>query len=256
MTSVVEIKNKKALAPLFRENRYDTVMMNSVLEGHFGNAYADSKTNPSVARLDSGAFTILGGDPKSPAAPALLRYKPIYFTTPENNEWREALKGEFKDKLSTLPFTEFSSQSLDVNHLAKMVQQLHADFDLVKIDASLAEQLPSALNNKYFFENFKSIKDFLQRGFGYCILHGNRIVSAATSMARCNNAIDIESETASGFQRRGLGASVGAKLVFECLKNRIEPKWLAANTESEKLAQRLGYVKGDSYETYMVEQEA
>ena len=85
---------------------------------------------------------------------------------------------------------------------------------------------------------------------GYCILYRNVVVSAATSMAVCNGAIDIEIETTSEFRKRGLGTIVGAKLVLDCQKNGIEPKWLAANVESEKLAQKLGYVKVNTYETF------
>jgi len=229
--------------------------MNSVLEGYFGTACANSITSPTVARLDSGAFTILGGDPNAPAVTALLRYSPIYYVTPENSDWRRVLRAEFGDRLSTLGFTELSSQLLNVNHLLTLTQELADGFKLVKIDELLAERLPSDLNNEYFFENFLSIQDFLKRGIGYCILHEGRIVSAATSMAMCDRAIDIEIETAPEFRQRGLGTSVGAQLVLDCLKNGIEPKWLAANIESEKLAQKLGYVKGDIYETFEVQHE-
>jgi hypothetical protein len=78
MLLVVEIAadERDTLAPLFRENRYDTVVMNSVLEGYFGVAYSDSRDAPSVARLDSGAFTILGGNPKADAVTALIRHAP------------------------------------------------------------------------------------------------------------------------------------------------------------------------------------
>jgi hypothetical protein len=165
------------------------------------------------------------------------------------------LEAEFGNRLSPLPFTEFSSQSLDVNHLEKLARELPDDLELRTTDKSLAERLASDLNNEYFFENFESIEDFLKRGMGYCILHKKVIVSAATSMAMCNEAIDIEIETRSEFRRRGLGTIVGAKLVLDCLENGIEPKWLAANVESEKLAKKLGYVEVNTYETFEIGHE-
>jgi len=81
----------------------------------------------------------------------------------------------------------------------------------------------------------------LKRGIGYCILHRDRIVSAATSMAASKKAIDIEIETVPDFRNQGLGTTVGAKLVLHCLEKKIEPRWLAANVISEKLALKLGY---------------
>jgi GNAT superfamily N-acetyltransferase len=257
VSSIVEIASteRKVLVPLFRENRYDTVLINSVLEGYFGVSYADSKSTPSVARLDSGAFTMLGGNPQASAVTALVRHAPIYYVTPENDEWRRVLKDEFRDKISLLSFTDFSSRSLDGGRLAELAQRLPAGFELRRIDRQLAGRLSSEMENEYFFENFESIEDFLNRGIGYCVVHGDRIVSAATSMAMCRGAIDIEIETVPGFRRRGLGTVVGAALLLHCLQRGIEPKWLAADSVSERLALKLGYEKGETYETYGIEHE-
>lgn len=81
MSSVVEIAThaRQVLRALFEKSAHDTVLIRSVLEGHFGSALADSESNPSVARLDSGAFTMLAGDPHSSAVPALLRERPISY---------------------------------------------------------------------------------------------------------------------------------------------------------------------------------
>jgi GNAT superfamily N-acetyltransferase len=257
-STIVEIASpeRNVLVPLFRENRYDTVLINSVLEGYFGVSYADSKSTPSVARLDSGAFAMLGGNPQASAVTALLRHAPIYYVTPENDGWRRVLKDEFGDRISSLSFTEFSPCSLDAGRLSGLTQRLLAGFELRRMDRRLARRLLSEMGNEYFFENFESIEDFLNRGMGYCIVHEDRIVSAATSMAMCRGAIDIEIETVPEFRRRGLGTVVGAALVLQCLQRGIEPKWLAANSVSERLALKLGYEKmGETYETYGIEHE-
>lgn len=112
---------------------------------------------------------------------------------------------------------------------------------------------PTVARSEYFFESFASIDDFLKRGIGYCIVRQNRIVSAATSMAASRQALDIEIETAAGYRREGLATVVGAQLVAHCLERGIEPRWLAANAASERLALRLGYIQGDSYETLSIE---
>jgi GNAT superfamily N-acetyltransferase len=257
MPSVVEIAvdERSVLAPLFRENRYDVVLRNSVLEGYFGVSYADSRFAPTVARLDSGAFTVLGGNPAATAVTALLRHAPIYYVTPENDAWRRILEDEFGERVVALRFTECSPRSLDQDHLAQLVRSLAEGFELRKVDRKLLERLPTDMKNEYFFENFRSVEDILNRGIGYCVLHRRRIVSAATSMARCRGAIDIEIETAPEYRRRGLGTVVGAKLVSHCLQRGIDPKWLAANLSSEKLALKLGYEKAETYETLEIGNE-
>lgn len=238
------------LVSLFQNCRYDRVLIDSVLEGLFGSAFADSDVRPTVARLDSGAFTLLGGNSRAAATKALLRLAPIDYVTPQNEAWRRLLREEFGDRISALPFTDFSAAALDPAHLAKLVAALPPAFALAPIDKSLAERLPSDTGNAYFFENYASVDDFLERGVGYVILYRGRIVSAATAMAQSSRAIDIEIETVTDFRRRGLGTVVGARLVATWLARGIEPRWLAANAASEKLALKLGYVRGETYETF------
>ena len=155
MQDVVEIAahGRDMLAPLFQRHQHDTVLVRSVLEGHFGTAYADSESTPTVARLDSGAFTMLGGTPRATVTAALLRHAPITYVTPESDEWRRVLEGEFGEGVVPLRFTEFSSRSLDGNCLAELTQTLAAGFELRKVDRELAECLSSDMNNEYFLEN-------------------------------------------------------------------------------------------------------
>lgn len=258
MPSVVEIEadRRRIVAPLFSKNRYDRVVIDSVLEGHFGMAYADCEIQPSVARLDSGAFTMLGGDPQAPAAIHLVRHSPVYFVTPENKGWRRLLREEFGSRISLRTFTICSPHSLDRDRLTRLAQQIPAGFELRRIDEPLARRLPSDMANPYFLESFHSVEDFLQRGIGYCILYQGRVVSTVTSTAASTAAIDIDIETAPDFRRRGLATVVGAKVVLYCLENGLEPQWMAENRLSEQLARKLGYTLGVSYEMFQIEKKA
>ena len=51
---------------------------------------------------------------------------------------------------------------------------------------------------------------------------------------------------------QGLGTAVGAALTLECLVRGIDPLWLASNETSCRLATKLGYTRGDSYETFEI----
>jgi len=252
---IIEInaRDRNTLIPLFRDCQYDRVLIESVLEGNFGSAYANRANQPTVARLDSGAFTLLGGNPSAVGATDLLHHAPICYVTPQNDEWQSLLQRVFDSRISVLPFTDFSFKNLDPAHLAKFIATLPSGFALMQIDKQLAERLSSDIGNEFFFENFHSIADFLGRGVGFCILHEGKIVSAATSMAQSSKAIDIEIETLPDFRQKRLGTVVGAKLVLCCLEHSIEPHWLAANSISEKLALKLGYVRRESYETYEIQ---
>jgi GNAT superfamily N-acetyltransferase len=251
---VVEMRapERAQLIHLFAHYRYDRVLIDSVLEGHFGTASTDSARHPRVARLDSGAFTMFGGDPQAHGTTDLLHWAPIAYVTPQDEQWRDFLRGAFGARLSALRFTEFSAETLDRAHLASLCATIPAGFALRKVDRQLASRLGEEMENEYFLENFHSIEDFIARGMGYYIVHQDRIVSAATSMARSSKAIDIEVATLPAFQRHGLGTIVGAALVADCLEQGITPRWLAANAPSEQLARKLGYLRGETYETYAV----
>ena len=255
MPSIVEIgvEQRGILAPLFASHIHDRVLINSVLEGHFGSAWADSMSEPTVARLDSGAFSLLGGDHGAAAARALLGLAPVYYVTPETDGWRRVLQKSFGEAISTLPFTPFSWASLDAAHLEDLAQRMPAGFGLRRVDAALAERLPADTGNDYFLESFRSFEDFLERGAGFCAVDDGKIVSAATSAAASSHGIDIDIATLAEYRRRGLGTAVGAGLVLHCLQNGLEPHWLAANAGSERLAARLGYTRGEPYETFKIE---
>lgn len=248
----IDAPNRKILVPLFQNCAYDQVLIGSVLEGNFGRAFADSASQPTTARLDSGAFTMLGGNPLAACVRDLLSLAPIEYVTPQNERWRQLLQGEFGNRITPLTFVNFSPVTLHPAHLASLSRGLPDGLEHKRIDQSLAERLAGDTGNDNFMENYNSIRDFLERGVGFCILFGSKIVSAASAMAQCRNAIDIEIETQPDFQKRGLGTVVGAKLVFHCLERGIKPHWLAANAVSEKLALKLGFTPGESYETFTI----
>lgn len=223
-----------------------------MLGGYHGVAVVDSIDNPQVARLDSGTFTIMAGDPYHPAAESLIKYKPIQFTTPPTAEWADLLEKTFSENITKLKFTECYAHSVKVKHLEDFINMIPSDYHIASIDRVLAEKIAGDLDNDYFLEHFDSVNDFLIRGIGYCIVHNNQIVSAATSTAACQHAIDIEIKTHPDYQRTGLGTIIGASLVKGCLEQDIEPKWIAANDRSQRLAKKLGYTVGQEYSTFMI----
>ena len=99
--------DRDILYPLFDNNQFDTVIAHSVLEGYCGASIADSERAPTVARVDSGAFTIFGGNPKAKAPQDLLRLDSIAYVTPESPQWKVLLQAEYGDALHAIQFTEF-----------------------------------------------------------------------------------------------------------------------------------------------------
>lgn len=248
----VQKEDLQKIADLFRLNQYDKVILYSVLEGYCGEAYVDSLENPKVGRLDSGTFTILGGDATHPSALELIKAKAIQIVSPENKDWADLLHKAYGASIAQISFTECFSSSIHPSYLDDFINMIPNGYEIKAIDRQLAERINDEMDNEYFLEHFTSINDFLVRGIGYCILNNDQIVSAATSTAACQHAIDVEIKTSADYQRTGLGTIIGATLVKACLERDIDPKWLAANDRSCRLAKKLGYTPGESYTTFII----
>lgn len=248
MIKEISVEDRYKLIEMFQDCQYDRVLIDSVLEGGFGSSSAIIRNGEIVAaRLDSGAFTMLAGDPEVDNLNELLSEKPIFIVTAQNADWNVKLRAFLGDKVQEIPFTQFDTEALDKNHLKSIIEGLPKSYELKEFDEKLAEKAMVDLKNDYLFENFETVDEYLSRGIGYCITHEGLVVSAATSMAMSKSALDIEIVTHQDYRRKGLASAVGAKLVLSSLDKGVNPVWLAANEESEKLAMKLGFVKLDTY---------
>jgi GNAT superfamily N-acetyltransferase len=239
---------------LFAPHRRDRAIIDCVLEGHVGQAFADDLAAPTVARLDCGPFAALGGDPTSPSARDLIHCASIDWVTPETDAWRAFLEAEFAGRIRRIRFVELSAASLDAGRLEALSRALPQGFTLAGLDAQLAEALIRDLGKKWLLDSYASMDDFLARGIGYVVLHSGRVVGSAASAVSSSRAIDIDIEVAPAHRRKGLGAAAGAALALECLRRDIEPLWLASNSVSVHLAEKLGYLVGGEYETFEIQQ--
>lgn len=248
----VPVLSRSALISLFEEHRRDRAFIDCVLEGHFGTARADRVSAPTVARLDCGPFTAFAGDPTSRDAGALARCAPIDWVTPETDAWRELLLRVLADRIRVIPFVAFSSASLDVGVLERLVHSVPKEYKLLRLDAALADCLLVDMKKAWLLESYASLDDFLRRGIGYVAVHEGNAVASATSAVTSARAIDIDIETAPAHRRMGLATAVGAALALECLVRGIDPLWLASNETSCRLAEKLGYTRVDRYETFEI----
>jgi len=252
-TVVVPVEARRALVPLFAAHRRDRAIIDCVLEGHVGQAFADDLAAPTVARLDCGPFAALGGDPASPAARDLVRHAPIDWVTPETGAWRGFLETEFAGRIRRIRFVELSSASLDAGQLEALSRALPKGYDLARLNAELAEALIRDLGKQWLLDSYASMDDFLARGIGYVVLFEGCVVASAASAVSSSRAIDIDIEVTPAHRRKGLGAAVGAALVLESQRRDFEPLWLASNGVSVHLAQKLGYTACGEYETFEVQ---
>ena len=97
-------------------------------------------------------------------------------------------------------------------------------------------------------------KEFLENGFGYCLMREDRILACAFSAAVSKDYIDIGVEASAEYRGKGYGKVVASAMVQEILRQGKTPMW-ACDTENEgsmRLACSVGFRVIGTHPWYML----
>lgn len=248
-----DFNSKMKLFSMF-ENMDSTIIL-SCLQGHMGAAWVDDLENPTVAQIAVGVFVYYAGNPNAKEVEELLYNLPEHILAiVETEEWKkriETVHKGFIEKFSRYKFKK-NPEDLDRTHLQAFLTTLPEGYELKKIDASLAKEPSLHEVSEDFTGQFDSIDDYINRGVGFCILNDGQVVCGASSYSIYNDGIEIEVATHPKHRRKGLAGIAASALILECLDREMYPSWDAANLESANLAQKLGYILDEPYDTYYV----
>ncbi|MFD2445433.1 GNAT family N-acetyltransferase [Bacillus sp. CGMCC 1.16607] len=249
----VDIHIRKRLFSMFKNMRSTIIL--SCLQGHMGKAWVDDLENPSVAQIQVGDFVYYAGDPHRKEALELLH------NLPENthvivhtDDWKNMIEMVHKGSIEKFHRYQFKKNPKDLNrnHIQTFIATLPDGYVLKKIDSYLANEPSLHRVSRDFTGQFESIDDYMNRGIGFAILYEGEVVCGASSYSIYDDGIEIEVATDPKHRRKGLAAIAAAALILECLDRGIYPSWDAANSESAHLAQRLGYILEEAYDTYFI----
>ena len=247
-------EDRKNLAGLFQGYVWN-YLADAILEGTMGRAIADDAEEPRVAVLQAPhlKLNIVGGDAGHPAARKYLEQLPKHSALLFGAEgWPELVIRVHGGKLIAMPRFAFTSEALDIEHLRELGSRVPDGYRPVQLDLALARRL-GAEESRFAEDhmvNFDSPEDFIERGFGFCLLHGEQIASVATTFAVCSKGIEIQINTRKEHARKGLATAVAAHLAVHSLEQGLDPNWDAANDSSAGLAKKLGYTPQGTYPMY------
>jgi len=74
----------------------------------------------------------------------------------------------------------------------------------------------------------------------------------AWSSLVCSRGIEVSVSVAPEHRMRGMATVLSAYLVMWCLENGVQPHWDAANPESCRLAEKLGYTRAGTYRAHLL----
>lgn len=224
----------------------------AILEGVYGEVQVDDPRDPHVVALAQPKLKlfVLGGNPQHPAARSFVEGTPapaVFFYASEAWEtWlKEILAGGYIEDQRYA----FTSDALDRDHLTRLAAAVPEGYRAARLDFALAEQLLAERSEfaSSHMVNFDSTEDFIERGFGWCLLHGDEIASVASTFMVCSRGIEIQINTREAHRQKGLATITAANLMLESLERGLTPNWDAANLNSGGLAQKLGCVPQGEY---------
>ena len=245
--------NRIQLARAFREVPRVDLSIECVIEGQMGKAFVDDLQSPSAYKIQTGPFFYFAGDPFGNSGEELLRnIQPWTLFMPSSAGWLEAGRGMYGQRLLGLERYSFSSECLSVEHLEETSVSSALSKDVKQIDLTLATQV---WGQEHFVDlsEFDSPSDFVERGSGYYAERNGKILGAAFSSLVCSRGIEVSIFVAEDYRRQGIATTLAAHLLQGCLENNMDPHWDAANPESCKLAERLGYIPKRKYQAYYLE---
>lgn len=248
-----DINLRKQLIPMFK-NMNDTIIL-SCLQGHMGTAWVDDLINPTVAQILVGVFVFYAGDPHANATEELLLNLPEDIIVIVNTgEWKNRIETFHNGSIKKFQRYSFkkNAEHLDPNHMQSFLSTLPEEYELKKIDSSLAYDPSLQALSEDFTSQYASIDDYIDKGVGFCILNNGQIVCAASSYSVYDDGIEIEIDTSPEHRRKGLATVAASALILDCLHRGKYPSWDAANLKSVTLAEKLGYVLEEEYDAYYI----
>lgn len=249
MSTIVRLNRNeyKNIKHLFKDTPlgWDVIFSASL---DYGFVLADNVEQPNIALSFIGGCIIYGGDANHNSARDLIHsmeVQPAILSYPES--WAALVKDEYKEKakIETRYYLPFAS--LDKERLLSIDLSTNNGYRIERIDEQLAEKLKGEIGEEYQIYHYPSLRDFAEKGCGFCITNRNEICSAAAAFLRSGNKIQIQVNTKQQYRQQGMATKTSAYMLRYCLENGITADWDAANTHSRDLAYKLGYTECISY---------
>jgi RimJ/RimL family protein N-acetyltransferase len=211
----------------------------AVLEGRCGSLTAAH----DCARLDLGPFSMLGGEPTSVDARALLTGLTFPRIFVDSSAWHALIREHNMNCRFELDGrTQFSPDQLDDERLRNL-RSVPREMRLVPLDAALLRAALDHLSTDLLIEAvFADPETFASAGgFGFAVVQEDRVLAAATSAIVSDRHIEIQINTAAEHHRKGLGTAVGAAIALASRARGLEPGWDTGSPASAGLARKLGF---------------
>lgn len=230
----------------------------SVLNNYIsGSVYADSKTPETVLiGTKSGIYFVAGKEDNQKFNDFLFelycqrKSKKLRFTLFSSTEnWDCVINEQFNDDIKQMNRYSFIYSNKKQSHDKNL---FFGDYFIRRINEELITN-SSEFNEDYYKEYWGSVSNFIEKGFGYCILHKGKVVSECTSIFSSLQFSEIDIATHEDYRGQGLASIIAKTFIDHCLENDIMPRWDCdiLNKSSIKLAEKLGFGNPVKYSIFV-----
>lgn len=244
-------ENRETLAVAFGDVPRVDIAIDCALAGTMGTVVVDDGDSPAVFRIAFPPFYYFAGDSGSAGGQEMVRRQDAdSLLMPSAVGWLEAFQEAHGARLVAVERYTFAAEGLDRNHLASLLARSPHRRALVRLDREVATRLASEEDGIVELSAFASIDDFLENGGGYCLLEEGAVTGVAFSSLAHPQAIEVSIFVEPACRERGRATALGAALLDATLAQGRLPHWDAANLESVRLAEKLGYRPAGPYEAH------
>ncbi len=231
----LEEREYEKVRPLFEELQWNLII-SAVIEGTSpGRVYVDRVEDPRTAFMCTVEGYYLAGSVNNDAFNTSLNkliFSRIFAgDTVRSDEtdvaigfhpdsWREKMPTIFHGRIPlTTPRRHYVCTELTMD---RWMDHVPKGFHIQRLDEKLLRvpllEIPEHARN-WMKTNWGSISAFMKRGFGYCTLHGNQIVSWSVADCVSGSACEIGIHTREDYRRQGLATLTAAAAVDYSLQS-------------------------------------
>ncbi|CAH0120798.1 GNAT family N-acetyltransferase [Paenibacillus sp. CECT 9249] len=250
------------IKPLLKNEQQNDLTLHAIINGNNrGTVYVDNPEHPRTAMIDvTGTISMFVGDH---ANEDFFRLLPdfidnqlkmdtlescggtYFLAVASDKAWELAIEKAISHREYEIDFEWYHTFIADRFHTLKnSFRPLPVGYAVRRMDKATIENDPEEILSEVLSEFWHSTDDFLAKGLGYCVVKGNRIISACLSCCVNGQDHEISVETYNDEDmNKGFATLACAAYLEHCLANGITPHWsaLETNKESLRLGGKLGF---------------
>lgn len=173
----------------------------------------------------------------------------------DHSSWYSVIKNDLFPDKELVSWNQFVYTLLPHEHECSSLSTDLQEYSVVQITNELLAN--ESIQNLVFLESeilefWENTSDFFKKGFGFCALHNNQVVSVCLTGFRYKNFHGIDIVTIESYRGKKLAQWVACTYLDYCFDNGYIPYWdcSESNVSSNAVAQKLGFKKEFSYKGY------